>query len=71
MSLIVNAMEFTVACYVVESLLQSTLECVFNSSCLNTAMKSFLDTNLTNIKRLDANQTQYPLETIIDIPVNN
>ncbi|CAF4317121.1 unnamed protein product [Rotaria sordida] len=71
MSLMANAMEFTAECYVVESLLQSTLECVFNSSCLSTVMEFFLDTYLTNIKRLDANRTQYPLQTIIFTFVNN
>ncbi|CAF1417174.1 unnamed protein product [Rotaria sordida] len=71
MSLMANAMEFTAECYVVESLLQSTLECIFNSSCLSTVMEFFLDTNLTNIKRLDANRTQYPLQTIIFTFVNN
>jgi hypothetical protein len=62
---------FVVGCYAVESILQSTFECFYNSSCLNIILNYFPHINRNDIKPLDINQTQYSFDTNIGTLVNN
>ncbi|CAF2635891.1 unnamed protein product [Rotaria sp. Silwood2] len=70
-SSLANVTGFKVSCYALESLHQSTLECFFNSACLNIVLRYFPLSNNTRIYALDINQTQYAPNTSIEILVNN
>ncbi|CAF5107027.1 unnamed protein product, partial [Rotaria sp. Silwood1] len=71
MSLIVNVPGFVAECYAIESLLQSTLECFFDSTCINTVLRFLSNNNMTDIKQLDVNQTQFSPRTTIDTLFTN
>ncbi|CAF4015884.1 unnamed protein product [Rotaria sp. Silwood1] len=71
MSLIVNVPGFVAGCYAIESLLQSTLECFFDSTCINTVLRFLSNNNMTDIKQLDVNQTQFSPRTTIDTLFTN
>jgi hypothetical protein len=62
---------FVVGCYAIESLLQSTLECFFNTTCLHTILTFFpLPINSTFVV-LNLNQTHFDPQTPIETLVNN
>ncbi|CAF4347812.1 unnamed protein product [Rotaria sp. Silwood2] len=60
----VNGISFS--CYPIESLLQSTLECFFNQSCLETLLQFFSNCNTLNIDVLNINQTHFTADTTIE-----
>ncbi|CAF3767496.1 unnamed protein product [Rotaria sp. Silwood1] len=61
---------FVAGCYALESLLQSTLECFFDQECLNTVLRFFSPSNLTNIKALNETETQFPPQATIEFQLN-
>jgi hypothetical protein len=66
-----NVTGFLVGCYALDGLLNSSLECFFDSTCLSTVLTYFPVSNVTNITTLNINQTKYSAETTIGILVNN
>jgi hypothetical protein len=69
-SSIANVNGFMVGCYAVESLLQSTLECLFDQVCVNNLLKFFPKTNTSDINILFVNQTRFSPKTLIETLVN-
>ena len=65
-----NAMGFRIACYMVEGLLQSTLECLFDAKCVQAMTTSFPDINLTNAYLLKSDETKFSPHTSIGTIVN-
>ncbi len=65
-----NVTGFMAGCYAIESLLQSTLECFFNQTCLNTLLTFFPLNNITDIDILLAHQTQFLPTTLIETIVD-
>ena len=57
-------------CFVIQSVLQSTLECFFNQTCLDAVQAEIISPGSINIPILDANQTRFlpqtHIETIVD-----
>jgi hypothetical protein len=54
-----NVSEFMTGCYSIESLLESTLECLFDQVCVNTLLRFFPRNNITDIDVLRINQTKF------------
>ncbi|CAF2169519.1 unnamed protein product [Rotaria magnacalcarata] len=67
---IANLSGFVVGCYVIESLLQSTLECFFDKTCLDTLDRFFSITSVTNLDVLSVNQTRFSRQTPIETLIN-
>lgn len=66
-----NVSGFYVGCFPLESLLQSTLECLFDSSCLKTIRAYILSSNITDVYALNISQTpQFPPNTSIEELIN-
>ncbi len=57
-------------CLPVESLLKSTLECLFDSSCLKTIRTFIPSSNITGVYALNTSQTQLVPNTSIEILIN-
>jgi hypothetical protein len=57
-------------CYAVESLLQSTLECLFDQVCVDNLLQFFAKTNTSDIDILLINQTRFHPKTLIETLVN-
>ena len=70
-SLISNVTGFVTGCYALESILQSSLQCLFDSQCLNVILDFFPHINTSNITYLDRNQTKYSTDTIINTLIND
>jgi len=62
---------FLVGCYALDALLNSSLECFFNSTCLTTVLGFFPISNISHLDTLNINQTQYSSKTTIETLVNN
>jgi hypothetical protein len=62
---------FVVGCFPVESLLQSTLECLFDSSCLENIRTFIPSSNITGVYALNTSQTRFAPNTFIEIIINN
>jgi hypothetical protein len=65
-----NVSGFFVGCSAVESLLQSTLECLFDCSCLKTIHTFIPSSNITGVYTLNTNQTRFAPNTSIEILIN-
>ena len=65
-----NVSGFFVGCLPIESLLQSTLECLFDSSCLNTIHTFIPSSNIAGVYALNASQTRFSPNTSIEILIN-
>jgi hypothetical protein len=65
-----NMTGFFVGCTAVESLLQSTLECLFDWSCLETVKTFIPSSNITGVYPLNKNQTEFDPNTTIEIIIN-
>ena len=65
-----NISGFVAGCYAIESLLQSTLECLFDQACLKTLLRFFPNSTITEMDALLANETRFspktPIETLIN-----
>ncbi|UJR24141.1 hypothetical protein I4U23_027107 [Adineta vaga] len=57
---------FRMACYAIEGLLQSTLECLFIEDCLQSIFVLFPRINITNIDVLHSNSTIFTPETTVE-----
>ncbi|CAF4244773.1 unnamed protein product, partial [Adineta steineri] len=66
-----NVTGFFVACYALDALLVSSLQCFFDSSCFTTVLTFFPSSNITHHDILQMNQTHYAVETTIEILANN
>lgn len=66
-----NVTGFAVGCYTVESVLQSTLECLFDISCLNGILAFFPLSNSIVKNPLNLSQTRFPPKTTVDTLVSN
>ena len=64
--LLANVSGFCIGCFPVESLLQSTLECLFDASCLETIHTFIPISNLTDIYAFNISETQFPSNTSIE-----
>ena len=62
---------FVVGCYALDALLQSTLECFFDATCLSTVLTYFPMSNITSTDVLNISETQYSFDTTIETLVNN
>jgi hypothetical protein len=62
---------FFVGCNPVESLLQSTLECLFNRSCLQTIRTFIPSTNIIDVNTLNINQTHFAVNMSIKAIINS
>jgi hypothetical protein len=63
---------FYVGCYVVESLLQSTLECFYDQSCFNVLKFHISSSSSIGVTTLDASlPTKYSVNSTIQELVNN
>ena len=62
---------FVVSCFALDALLQSTLECFFDSTCLTTVLAYFPTSNITGNDILNISQTLYPFDSTIEELVNN
>jgi hypothetical protein len=62
---------FVAGCYALEALLQSTLECFYDATCLSTVLTYFPTSNITSLDVLNVDQTQYAPETTIEVLVDN
>jgi hypothetical protein len=67
---IANLTGFLVGCNPVESLLRSTLECLFNSSCLNTIHRFIPSSNITSAYALNTGQTNFAPNMFIEELIN-
>jgi len=65
-----NVSGFFVGCFPVESLLRSTLECLFDSSCLKTIRKFIPSSNIIGVDPLKTSQTRFAPNTSIEIMIN-
>ena len=54
-----------IGCFVIQSVLQSTLECFFNQTCLDTVQGQIFSERSINISILDISSTQFPPQTFI------
>jgi hypothetical protein len=54
-----------IGCFVIQSVLQSTLECFFNQTCLDAVQTEILSVDSINISILDANSTRFLPQTFI------
>ncbi|UJR19439.1 hypothetical protein I4U23_022569 [Adineta vaga] len=70
-SLISKVPGFFVGCYALESILQSSLECLFDLQCLQLILDYFPHSNTSNITYLHRNQTKYPIDTRVSTLVEN
>jgi hypothetical protein len=68
--LLANVSGFFVGCFPVESLLKSTLECLFDSSCLKTIRTFIPFSNITGVYALNISQTRFAPNTSIEILIN-
>lgn len=66
-----SASGFFVGCSALESLLQSTLECLFDSSCLETIHTFIPSSNITGIYILNKNQTRFDPKTSVERLMNH
>jgi hypothetical protein len=66
----VNVTGFMTGCYAIESLLKSTLECLFDQICVYTLLSFFPTSNITNIDVLLVNQTKFPPNTLFETLIN-
>ncbi|CAF4164670.1 unnamed protein product, partial [Adineta steineri] len=66
-----NATGFSVACYALDALLASSLQCFFDSSCFTSVLTFFPSRNITHHDILQMNQTHYAVETTIETLANN
>jgi hypothetical protein len=65
-----NVSGFFFGCFPVESLVQSTLECLFDWSCLKTIFKYIPSSNITGVYALNTSQTRFAPNTSIEIIIN-
>lgn len=56
---------FYTGCFVIQSVLQSTLQCFFNQTCLDAVQTEIASNYSINISILDSALTRYPPQTII------
>ena len=56
---------FFIGCFVIQSVLQSSLECFFNQTCLDAVQTEILSVRSINISILHANATRFLPETLI------
>ncbi|CAF3917155.1 unnamed protein product [Rotaria sordida] len=65
-----NVTGFVAGCYPIESVLRSTLECFFDSSCLNTVLQFFSLSINSTFHSLNHNQTRFhpqdPIERLVN-----
>ncbi|UJR06721.1 hypothetical protein I4U23_011010 [Adineta vaga] len=65
-----NPIGFVDACYPIEGILQSTLECLFDQTCLQSMLIVFGIINVSSINVLKINETKFSPNTIIEILAN-
>ncbi|CAF0798760.1 unnamed protein product [Adineta ricciae] len=70
-SLITEVPGFVVGCYALESLLQSSLECLYDLQCINIILNFFPHININNITYLNRNETKYSIDTLVNVFVEN
>ncbi|CAF1043789.1 unnamed protein product [Adineta ricciae] len=70
-SLITKVPGFVVGCYALESLLKSSLECLYDLQCLNIILNFFPHININNITYLNRNKTKYLIDTLVNVLVEN
>lgn len=66
-----NVSGIFVGCSAIESLLQSTMECLFDWSCLETIHTFIPSSNIAGVYALNRNQTKFVPNTSIEIIINN
>ena len=62
---------FFVGCFTIQSVLQSSLECFFNQTCLDAVQTEILSKHSINTSVLQANATRFPPETLIGKLINS
>ncbi|UJR11653.1 hypothetical protein I4U23_015834 [Adineta vaga] len=70
-SLISKVPGFVAGCFPLESLLQSSLECLYDLQCLNLVLNYFPHINTSNITYLNRNKTKYSIDTFVNTLVEN
>jgi hypothetical protein len=61
-----------IGCFVIEALLQSTLECFYDQTCINQLQSYLLSSSLMNVTALDSSlTTQYFINSTIDDFIDN
>ncbi|CAF2751635.1 unnamed protein product [Rotaria sp. Silwood2] len=68
---VVNVTGFVTGCYAIEALLQSTLDCFFNRTCLEIVLAFFSFHNITTINTLNIAQTRFSPRTTIETILND
>lgn len=68
---VANLNGFFVGCNPIESLLQSTLECLFDSSCLATIGTFIPSTNIIAVRPLNTSQTRFAMNMSIETIIND
>jgi hypothetical protein len=54
---------FFIGCFVIQSVLQSSLECFFNQTCLDAVQTEIISNRLINVSILHANTTRFSPKT--------
>jgi len=62
--------KFFIGCFVFQSVLQSSLECFFNQTCLDAVQAEIISARSINVSILNANATRFLPETLISTLVD-